>query len=136
MSIRRSIRLAIEPHRRNEAGTGVVGTFLGAIVFLAFLALAAHTLVGLYATSVLTAITWDEARQAAQSGDQDAAKRSLLARLDGFEDVTVEFGADIEKRATLTVRAERPSLLPTGLMGTAGVSHIERTAVVRSEKLR
>lgn len=119
-----------------EVGSGSVGTAFGAVVFVAFLALAAHTLVGLYATSVLTAVSWDLARGVATARDPAAARAAAESdasrRLGAFAELQLTWSSSIEA-TELTVRARRPSLLPPALLRSVGSEHIERTLVVRRE---
>ena len=125
---------------RNERGAGVVGSFFGAIAFLAFLALATHTLVSLYATSVITAVAWDNARTVANHADDGAvvaaAEADLHSRLGGFDDLTVEWKSNPTGEIGLTVGVKRPMLLPRGMTAASGFDRIQRTVWVREERLR
>ncbi len=127
------------PRVRDERGTGIVGSFFGAVVFLAFLALAAHTLVSLYATSVVTAVAWDDARRVSRAPNDAAvvasAEDDLHNRLRGFHDVTVQWQSNPEE-VGLSVGVKRPVLLPRALVANAGFDRIQRTVWVREERLR
>lgn len=125
---------------RDERGTGILGSFFGAIVFLAFLALATHTFVGLYASSVVTAVAWDDARKVAtdpgNADAQAAADADIRTRLSGFSDTTVEWKTNSTGDIGLSVGVKRPVLLPKPLVAAAGVDRIQRTVWVREERMR
>lgn len=142
-SILRSRQRSLRSVRDREAGTGVVSSMLGALAFLGFLLLAVHVVVGLYATSVLRSCAWDAARLAAvhtssasQEPDVAPAERQLLERLHGFRHVTVTWSSDDHGGIGLTVAADRPALLPAGLLPSAPLRRLESTAWVRDEVLQ
>ncbi len=112
----------------------MISTLAGIAVFLALLFFAVHLLLNLYATSVVTAVTWDAARIAAgESGTAAAAEahaRGLLG--ERAEDVDFQWGASGDA-ITLKVTASNPNLLWPGLMSSVGVEGIERTVIVRVE---
>ncbi len=58
----------------DERGNGLVGTALGCAVFVAFLLLAIQAILGLYATSVITAVTTDAATRVANSAGDPGAR--------------------------------------------------------------
>jgi len=93
-----------------------------------------HLLLGLHATSVVTAVTWDAARMAAGSGG-DAARAEAHARgLLGDRAAVTEFDWGQQGDAvTLTVRSRNADLLWPGLLEAVGVEQIERTVTVRRE---
>jgi hypothetical protein len=119
----------------DERGTGVVGTAFGAAVFMAFLLLATHTLLSLYATSVVTSTAWDAARSVAGSGASDAAVVAEVharERLSGFDNTSV----DIQRNATdvsVHVQVDRPMFLPTALARRSGLGRIDKTVHTRAE---
>lgn len=121
----------------DETGTGVISSLLGMTIVLVLLFFAAHLLLGLYATSVVTAVTWDAARMAAgEQGSPESAEayaRDLLGNR--AKDVSFAWGGDTES-VTLTVRATNPRLLWPGLMSGIGVEEVERTVTVRMEQFR
>jgi len=119
-----------------DGGAGVVSTFVGAVVFLVFLLFAAQLLLGLYLTSVVTAVAYDAAKTAAgaaspgPAGVEAAARRQLgafgdRARFDWAGDGDV---------VQLTVRVARPPVLPGLLPAAAG--DVVRTVRVRRERWR
>ncbi len=103
-------------------------------MFLVLLFFAVHLLIGLYLTSVVTAVTWDAARIAAgEQGDTASAEAHALELLDGYtSDVEFDWGGSPDS-VTLTVSATNPNLLWPGLMSAVGVEDIERTVTVRAE---
>lgn len=121
----------------DENGTGVVGTMFGALVFLSFVALAAHTMLGLYATSVVKTIAWDQARRvAADHGQLSAADMDLQERLSGMSLLNRSWDLDDPAIVRLTIAVERPSVLPASLARATSITTIEQTVVVRKEQLR
>jgi hypothetical protein len=112
-----------------------VSSLAGVAAFLAFLLLAVHVIVGLYATSVVTDAAADAARRVAGTSlttDPTAAAeahvREALGRLGADATVRVTIGDD---SVGVTVRVARPAF--TRAFG-AGV--IERTVTVRREAPR
>lgn len=135
--------------RRGEAGAGILGTVLGAGVFLLLLLFAVQVLVGLYATSVVTAATYDAAKSVAGAdvGESPLAKadaeRTAQAQLGDFgRRVSFQWGEVDEDGDSLvdvvllSARAPRPSFLPRSLLGGVGLGDIERTVRVRLERVR
>ena len=96
-----------------------------------------HLLLGLHATSVVTAVTWDAARIAAESGgDLVAAEDHARSLLGGRSAATTFVWAERGDAVTLTVRSDNPDLFWPGLMGALGTERIERTVTVRREGFR
>lgn len=109
------------------------------LVFLLLLLLAVQVVFHLYATSVVTAATFDGARLVAASDgvaeDQaEAHVRGLLGRY-GEESVEVSFEPDPDD-VVLTVVARSPSILPATLRRPMRMDRIERTVRVRIERTR
>ena len=140
----RSTRSAAEAERTGpkEAGAGVISTVAGVTVFLVLLLFAVQVLVGLYATSVVTAATYDAAKVLAGAdggdsvvgrADAEAGARSQLGRYG--EKAAFDWDNDAEV-VRLHVQAPRPTLLPRTLVRGAGLSDIERTVTVRVERVR
>ncbi|MDP9389553.1 MAG: hypothetical protein M3Q48_16965 [Actinomycetota bacterium] len=134
---------------RGEAGAGILGTVLGAGVFLLLLLFAVQVLVGLYATSVVTAATYDAAKSVAGADlaatplAQADAERTAQAQLGDYgRRVTFEWGKvdedgdGLPDAVLLRARAPRPSFLPQSLLGGVGLGDIQRTVRVRLERLR
>lgn len=108
----------------------------GAVVFFAFVLLATHTLIGLYATSTATAMAWDAARSVASNSDDPAvADARLRSELSGFEGVTTDWARENEQVGVHVV-AQRPSILPDGLANATNLTKIDRWFWVREETLR
>lgn len=137
----RSTRSAAS-RQHEEDGTGVIGTVFGVTVFLVLLLFAVQVLVGLYATSVVTASTYDAARivagsdqgdSAAGRADAEAAARGQLGR---FGHQTAFQWENDAEAVRLHVRARRPTVLPRSLVSSVGLSDIDRTVTVRSERAR
>ena len=125
-----------------ERGAGVIGTVLGAGVFLLLLLFAVQVLLGLYTRSVVTAAAYDAAK--AVAGADAGAGRSMVAMADAEANALSQLGA-YGRRVTfswevcgdvvrLTARGPRPSFLPVALTGPAGSGPIERTVHVRKER--
>lgn len=120
----------------------MVATLFGVLVFVLLLLFAAQVLVGLYTTSVVTAATYDAARivAGADAGteeparhDAEAGARRQLGR--AGEDMRFAWTVDADA-VRLTVRAQRPTLLPRALAGGVGLGDIVRTVQVRTERVR
>ncbi|HYI61910.1 MAG TPA: hypothetical protein VEW93_08920 [Acidimicrobiales bacterium] len=129
-------------------GQSLIGTVAGVAVFLAFLFLAVHLVVSLYATSAVTGHAYDAARRVAAAeidhadpsavagaqrraeADVRASLGRYAARLEPF-DWTGTTGDVVRLR----VRAENPSFL-VAADGLLGVEEIDRTVTVRVERVR
>ena len=105
---------------------------MGVTVFLTLLLFAVQVLVGLYATTVVTAAAYDAAKSVAGADRQApevavATARRRIGALGGQARFSWAIDDDV---VALTVRAPRPTLLPL-------VSpDVERTVRVRVESLR
>src|SRR5262245_61743328 len=93
---RKSAASDAEPRAtHDDAGTGLVSTLAGVVVFLAFLLLAVQSLVDLCATSVVTAVAYDAARMVSTSSDPSdpavlaAAEADARTRLGPYADRVV-----------------------------------------------
>lgn len=122
---------------RDERGSGIVSSLGGVTMFLAFLLLAVHVVVGLYAASVVTDAATAGARRVAGSSvtdDPEAAHRAeakirdALGALGDSASISWELGPDT---VAVTVRVRRP-----GILRPFGTGSIERTVRVRREVLR
>lgn len=112
---------------------------MGVLVFLLLMLLAVQVAFHLYATSVVTAATFDGARLAAASGgladhDAEAHVRRLLGRYGG-EQLEVRFASHPDD-VVVTVVARSPSVLPAALRRPMRMDRIERTVRVRIEQAR
>ena len=115
-----------------QAGTGIIGTVMGVTVFLTLLLFAVQVLVGLYATTVVTAAAYDAAKSVAGADRQApevavATARQRIGPLGERAAFTWAIDGDV---VALTVRAPRPTLLPLAS------PDVVRTVRVRVESLR
>ena len=122
---------------RGERGAGIVSSLAGVTMFLAFLLLAVHVVIGLYAASVVTDAATAGARRVAGSSltdDLDAPNgaeakiRTALGPLGHSASITWDLDPDT---VAVTVRVRRPTFLRA-----FGAGSIERTVRVRREVLR
>ena len=122
---------------RGEDGSGLVSSLAGVVAFLAFLFFAAHVIIGLYATSVVTDVASTAARRVAgaDATEEPAAAslaeskiRDALGGMGAHALITWHLGPD---SVGVTVRVERP-----GFVAALGGGVIERTVTVRREALR
>ncbi len=131
----------------DDRGTGQIGTIAGFTAFLLFLFLAVHVLIGLYATSAVTAAAYDGARAVAGATvDQDDPTAVVAARRDAEAHVRALLGragatarfdwsASSADVVALRIRVPWPRLLPS-LGGQLGDAEVDRTVRVRIERPR
>lgn len=142
MSISRSTasasrRPAAEPHG-GDAGTAVVGTLVGFLIFLTLLLLATQVVVRMYATSALTSAATRAADAVASSpvpgAGVEAAEAQARAELGSFGAGHTTFvWREVDPRqVVLEVQGRSPEFLP----GLPGWSRIDRTVTVRTERFR
>jgi hypothetical protein len=129
-----STRSSASSGRRGDDGTGVVGTVVGVFFFLTLLLFAVQVLLGLYATTVVTAATYDAAKAVAGASGptvgvaEDVARRRI-GRLGDQASFAWVLDGDV---IVLTVRVPRPVLLPLPM-----ASHeVVRTVRVRVEAVQ
>lgn len=124
-----------------ERGSGLVSTWIGFFVFVLVLQFGVQLVVNLYATSALTAATYDAARLAAAGGASPEAQHDAerhARRLLGRYGPRVDFdwsGTDADT-VVLRVVGQAPGLLPAALAGPVAFGRIDRTARVRTERFR
>jgi hypothetical protein len=125
----------------DERGGGPVSMWVGFSVFLVMLLFAVQVLFNLYATSVVTAVSFDAARRVA-GGDggiealadaEDTARRALGRYQDR---VTFDWNGSGPDEVVLRVRAENPSVLLPLMRGPAALQALDRTIRVRVERFR
>ncbi len=118
---------------------------VGVMVFLLFLLLAVQVIYSLYATSWVTAASYDGARIAAGADlteHPDAARAAAEAHV---VEVLGDYGRnhllpfewrqdEDDQYEILIVRARNPSFLPRYLRAPLGLDDIERKARVRRER--
>lgn len=113
-------------------GSGLLGTVVGGLVFLSFLFFAVQVVLGLYATSVVTAVAYDAAKTVAgaEAGATEEARRSatVAARraLGGLGDDVELLWSREGDDIVLRVRAPRSTVL----------GDVVRTVRVRVETVR
>lgn len=125
----------------DETGTGLIGSLVGVTVFLVLLLFAVQLALNLYATSAVTSVAFDAAREVAGSdggvASTDAAEARARALLDRFEagggHLEFQWNTGRDDAVVLRVVAERKPLL-------ANVSfpfqRVARTVTVRWERPR
>ena len=120
-----------------DEGSGLVSSLAGVTAFLAFVLLAVHVIVGLYAASVVQDAAAEAARRVAGAASTDlpasaaeaeVALRHSLGGAGRRASVTWSLGDDSVR---VTVRVQRP-----GLLRMLGAEEIVRSASVRREILR
>ncbi len=125
-----------------DAGTGLISTASGVLVFLVFLLFAVQLLFGLYASSTVTAVANDAAQRAAASDAPplDVIESDARANLGRVGD-EAQFawslddtdGDGRDDTVVLRVIAVPPRLVPTSIGGVVGFGEIRRTVRVRLE---
>ncbi|HET6794758.1 MAG TPA: hypothetical protein VFH45_09965 [Acidimicrobiales bacterium] len=124
--------------RGGDAGTAVVGTLVGFLIFLTLLLLATQILVRLYATSALTSAATRAADAVASSPvpgtGVEAAEAQARAELGSFgaRHTTFLWREVDPQQVVLEVQGRSPEFLP----GLPGWSRIDRTVTVRTERFR
>ena len=135
-----------EPRRACEAGTGLIGSLAGFLVFIVLLLVAVQVLFDLYARSAATAAAFDAARRVAGYD---------LVTLPAEQIAQAEAGAETQARQTLgrygrevvftwtvtatlvelRIQAVNQRVLPATLARSIGIDRIDRTVRVRAERL-
>jgi hypothetical protein len=127
---------------RGDGGAGLLGTLAGFVVFLAFLFFGVQMLVDLYATSVVTAVTYDAARMVATAPDpydprvRAAAEAEARRRLGAYGGrATFAWAIDTDT-VRVHVHASNPRFVLPVPSATLPFDTVDRTAVVRVERFR
>lgn len=126
--------------RRDERGTGLLGTVLGVAIVAGLLGFAANLTLGLWTRSTVDAVAYDAARDLAtapRTTDPDTAARTAITRarsmLGPYGD-RVDFDVTINDEAVaLRVRAPGVGLLPAMVDTGPMVGALDRTIMVRRE---
>lgn len=140
---------AARPQARtgDDAGTGLIGTISGFLVFLALMLFAVQTLLGLYTRSVVTDAAHEGARRvagarvdqtdpAAQAWARTVAEAEVRRMLGRFGDgVQLDWSASTDDSVALRVQAQPPGFLWDALRGP-GSALVDRTVRVRIEETR
>ena len=127
--------------RSDEAGVGLLSSIVGVTVFIVLLLFAVQLALNLYATSAVTAVAFDAARQVAGSDGGPAAAasaedhaRHVLGRFEtGGGTLRFRWDTSRDDVVVLEVVAERPSLLAN--VGFP-FQRVDRTVTVRWERAR
>jgi len=112
--------------------------WVGFSVFLVMLLFAVQVLFNLYATSVVTAVSYDAARRVAGSDGgtsyisqaEDDARQALGRYADR---VTFDWSGTTADEVVLRVQAQNPNVLLPLKKGPAALDHVDRTIRVRVE---
>jgi hypothetical protein len=133
--------------RRDERGTGLVGTVAGVAVVLVLLLFAAQVLLDLYARSAVTAAAYDAARHVAAARVDHGAGAALAAAEAQAEQrarrelgrygqrITFTWSVDAET-VRLRVRAATPHVGVRAVPSVLHLDHVDRSVTVRVEKLQ
>ena len=123
--------------RSDESGAGLIGSIVGVTVFLTLLLFAVQLALNLFATSAVSAVAWDAAREVAHHGETDRAEQRARSILDRYEEQggRLSFDWDVSRDdvVVLHVVAEREPLLANIRFP---FQRIERTVTVRWERFR
>ncbi len=126
---------------RDERGSGPISTWIGFVVFLGMLLFTVQALLNLYATSVLTSVAYDAARQVAGSdggtraqANAEARARQLLGRFG--DDVRFDWSASSDEDVVLRVRGDVPHVVMAAFGGALPFGSIDRTVRLRVERFR
>lgn len=118
---------------------GAIGTLVGVGAFLAFLLLASHLAVGLYAHNVVAASTWTAARKIAHESHNPAIQSTSLATLRhdlrGFRNVEISTQIT-EQNVQILVKARQVNLLPSLLQEVPLLGEVRHTTTIRTESIR
>jgi Flp pilus assembly protein TadG len=125
----------------DERGGGPVSMWIGFSVFLVMLLFAVQVLFNLYATSVVTAVSYDAARRVAGSdggtggmADAEAQARQSLGRY--ASRVVFDWSGTTDEEVVLRVQTDNPNVLLPVLAGPAALDRLDRTIRVRVERFR
>ena len=121
-----------------ERGGGLLGTALGLGVLVTLMLLAAQVLTHLYATTVVEAVVYDAAAQAAgAAGDLETAEAAARESLGPFgAEASFDWSASTPEEVVLQVVVPRAQTLSTRTTGDLGLGTIRREARVRIEQMR
>ncbi len=128
-------------HGADERGSSSVSSVFGIAIFLAFLLLSTQALVHLYATSTVTAVTFDLARQASAADGTCPSPAEIRARLGrwGQSAVRADCIRGVGGSTVVTVSGPSPAAAFGRFASALGVGRadggwvIERSATYRTE---
>ena len=129
---------------RHDRGAGLLSTSFGILFFVGFLFFAVQLLFNLYSTSVVTSAAYDAARSVATSRSQPVSQQQLDAATDHARSLlgkyrdrtTFDWDLSDADVVRLHVHAVNPRLLAPPLDQLVGFDIIDRTVVVRVERVR
>ena len=123
--------------RSDESGAGLIGSIVGVTVFLTLLLFAVQLALNLFATSAVSAVAWDAAREVAHDGEPERAEQRARSILDRYEErggrLSFEWDVSRDDVVVLRVVAEREPLLANIRFP---FQRVERTVTVRWERFR
>ena len=127
--------------RADESGASILGTTIGAGVFLLLLLFAVQVIVGLYTSSMVNAATYDAAKAVAGSDGGDAAianaEANAQSQLGGYgRRMTFDWSGSTPDVVRLVITGPRQTFLPAALTGPVGLGDVRREVTVRREKVR
>lgn len=134
--------------RSADAGSGLISTTAGFVVFLAFCLFAVHLLLRLHAATVVTSSALDGARSVAAAevdrhdpvalgtarAEAEAEVRHLLGPVG--QEARLDWSGSDDDVVVLTVAVPVPDVLPGGLDADLPFDTVERTVRVRAESVR
>ena len=127
----------------SERAAGVLSTTFGVAVFLVLLLSAAHLMIGLWQTTVVTSIAREGANEVATAPEGTSARQAeerAIRRARGAlgslaAGVELRFESDpVDADVVLRVRAAGLHLVPPAAAGLAGDDGLDRRIVVRRER--
>lgn len=126
-----------------ERGGGPISIWFGFSVFLVLLLFATQVMFNLYATSVVTAVSYDAARRVAAGDDGAAPAAHARAEAEARRSlgryasrVTFDWSGTTGDEVVLRVRATNPNLALPAVAGRAAFDRLDRTLRVRMERFR
>jgi hypothetical protein len=126
---------------QGEAGTGLIATVTGTLVFMVLLLLAVQVCFDLYARSAVEAAAFDAVR-VVTGADAGATPASLATAEEHARQVLGHYGrlARFSWQVStttvgLTVSVKDQSVLPAALIGPLGLDTVSRTVVLRREQV-
>lgn len=127
--------------RGDERGAGLISISIGFCVFLVMLLFAVQVLFNLYATSVVTAVTYDAARRVAGAdggpSSMAAAEGQARQSLGRYASrVTFDWNGSSAEEVVLRVQAESPSVLLPSFAGPVALDRLDRTIRIRVERFQ
>lgn len=116
----------------DDRGAGLISTTLGFLFFLIFLLFAAQTLVGLYATTAISAAGYDAARVVATTGDAGQGQARFDALRGGY-DASISFSRQGEN-IVATINGTNPTFLPESFAPALPFVSVDRQITIRVEE--